>query len=444
MYKNKKKKRNRSMGYLNGYKKQNDLPLYRRNTMNYEIALNFVKALLNNFHLTFQTAGNPLALPHSPADLGLRQLLKPDIDYCEVSRQFAEICQPNTIYRTKDFSLCYYLIFRIPSETEPLFASIGPYTSTVVTRKVLIQYFADDSFPPDIFSQLEKYYQEVPYIADDSYLQTLIYTLGEWMWGSVDNFSIQDIPDLTMPHFDPSRPAWNTPRTAAEEPFVSMMALEKRYATEQELLDAVSLGQIHKADVLYNQFNHRQVEQRTSDPLRSAKNYAIVFNTLLRKAAQAAEIHPLYLDQISAKYANKIELCLAPDAVRMLQKEMMHDYCLLVQEHSLKGYSPLIQKALTQIDMDLSVDLSLYSLAKQLNVNASYLSSLFKKETGSTLTVYVNRKKVRHAAHLLHTTNMQIQTVAQYCGISDVNYFIRIFKKYMGKTPKEYRDLYRS
>ena len=93
-----------------------------------------------------------------------------------------------------------------------------------------------------------------------------------------------------------------------------------------------------------------------------------------------------------------------------------------------------------QIDTDLTADLSLYSLAKHLNVNASYLSSLFKKETGSTLTDYVNRKKVRHAAHLLHTTNVQIQAVAQYCGISDVNYFIRIFKKYMGKTPKEYRD----
>ena len=159
--------------------------------MDYEIALNFVKALLNNFHLTFQTASTPLALPHSPADLGLRQLLKPDIDYCEISRQFSEICQPNTIYRTKDFSLCYYLIFRIPTKTKLPFASIGPYTSTIITREVLLQYFADYSFPPDIFAQLEKYYQEVPYLSDDSYLQTLLYTLGEWMWGSVENFSIR-------------------------------------------------------------------------------------------------------------------------------------------------------------------------------------------------------------------------------------------------------------
>lgn len=407
--------------------------------MDYEIALNFVKALLNNFHLTFQTASTPLALPHSPADLGLRQLLKPDIDYCEISRQFSEICQPNTIYRTKDFSLCYYLIFRIPTNTELPFASIGPYTSTIITREVLLQYFADYSFPPDIFAQLEKYYQEVPYLSDDSYLQTLLYTLGEWMWGSVENFSIQDIPDLTLAQFDHSHPAWNELRTA-EEPFVAMMALEKRYATEQELLEAVSLGQVHKADVLYQQFTRRQMEQRTSDPLRSAKNYALIFNTLLRKAAQGAEIHPFYLDQISTKYAKNIELCLSPDAVGRLQKEMMHEYCRLVQEYSLKGYSPLIQKALMQIDTDLTADLSLYGLAKRLNVNASYLSSLFKKETGATLTDYVNRKKVRHAAHLLHTTNVQIQAVAQYCGISDVNYFIRIFKKYMGKTPKEYRD----
>ena len=41
---------------------------------------------------------------------------------------------------------------------------------------------------------------------------------------------------------------------------------------------------------------------------------------------------------------------------------------------------------------------------------------------------------------LLNTTNMQVQTIAQHCGISDINYFTRIFKKYIGKAPKEYRN----
>ena len=63
-----------------------------------------------------------------------------------------------------------------------------------------------------------------------------------------------------------------------------------------------------------------------------------------------------------------------------------------------------------------------------------------KKETGSTLTEYVNRKRVEHAIFLLNSTNLQIQEIAAACGIPDVNYFTKIFKKQVGNTPKEYRE----
>ena len=73
------------------------------------------------------------------------------------------------------------------------------------------------------------------------------------------------------------------------------------------------------------------------------------------------------------------------------------------------------------------------------NINASYLSALFKKETGVTLTEYINQKRMKQAARLLTSTKLQIQTISQYCGISDVNYFSKLFKKYAGKTPNEFR-----
>ena len=121
-------------------------------------------------------------------------------------------------------------------------------------------------------------------------------------------------------------------------------------------------------------------------------------------------------------------------------KEMVRRYCLLVRNHSMKGYSLLIRKVLTQIDYDLTADLSLKNLASQLNVNPSYLSTLFKKETGSTLTEYVNQKRIEHAIFLLNSSSLQIQMIAQYSGIPDVNYFTKTFKKIIGITPKEYRD----
>lgn len=121
---------------------------------------------------------------------------------------------------------------------------------------------------------------------------------------------------------------------------------------------------------------------------------------------------------------------------------MIHMYCFLVKNHSIKGYSPLVQKVIISIDTDLTADLSLNALASRMNVNASYLSTLFKRETGSTLTDYVNEKRIQHGILLLHSTNLQIQTIASYCGIPDVNYFTKLFKKRVGKTPKAYRELF--
>ena len=106
----------------------------------------------------------------------------------------------------------------------------------------------------------------------------------------------------------------------------------------------------------------------------------------------------------------------------------------------MKHYSKLVQHVILRIETDLTADLSLKTHAQYFNVNASYLSALFKKETGSTLTDYVNRLRIDHAIFLLNASDMQVQTIAQYCGIPDVNYFTKLFKRTVGKTPKEYRQ----
>jgi len=118
----------------------------------------------------------------------------------------------------------------------------------------------------------------------------------------------------------------------------------------------------------------------------------------------------------------------------------VHKYCLLVKNHSMQHFSKLVQHVILRIESDLTADLSLRAHAQQFSVNASYLSALFKKETGSTLTDYVNRMRIDHAIFLLNVTDMQVQTIAQYCGIPDVNYFTKLFKRTVGKTPKEYRQ----
>ena len=103
-------------------------------------------------------------------------------------------------------------------------------------------------------------------------------------------------------------------------------------------------------------------------------------------------------------------------------------------------YSLVVQRTILLIDSDLSADLSLKTLAENQNISPGYLSTVFRRDTGKTLSEYIRDKRIRHAEHLLATTHLQVQTVALHCGIMDVQYFSKIFKKHTGKTPKAYRE----
>jgi YesN/AraC family two-component response regulator len=215
---------------------------------------------------------------------------------------------------------------------------------------------------------------------------------------------------------------------------------EDRYNLENKMLAAVAKGDTDKIKTITPIISAHNLEQRLSDNLRNTKNYAIIMNTLLRKAAESGGVHPIYIDKTSSRFAAKIENLRGVEQAGELMAEMMDGYCKLVKKHSTKSYALPVQKAITVIEYDLTADLSLGGIAEMLDINPSYLSTIFKKETGETLTEYVNRKRMSAAKHLLETTRLQIQTVAQQCGILDVHYFSRMFKKYTGVTPKMYRD----
>lgn len=84
-------------------------------------------------------------------------------------------------------------------------------------------------------------------------------------------------------------------------------------------------------------------------------------------------------------------------------------------------------------------DLSLKCLAEEYSVNPSYLSALFKKEMGMTITAFINEQRMKQAVLYLNSTSLRIQTIATEVGFTDLNYFSKVFKKYTGITPSDYR-----
>lgn len=397
--------------------------------MDYESELKYLLSLLDNFELGHTIISrDDEEMPE--LDGGLRRKITGDpMSRDELFNVLTNV-RREEIYINEDEFGCTYALLRIDEEK---FIIIGPFLEEPMTAAALNKFMTVSKIPEILYPQFEKHYSALP-VVPTSVLLKLINPFAEALWETSDEIRVEftsfQMRELDRDDFD---------SLAGEEgdAMIRVRTIEKIYEQENRLMQMVSRGQINRAVMLVDkQF---AVEPRIPDKLRNQKNYMVIFNTLLRKAAEAGSVPAYQIDKTSSKYARRIEAASSLDELYRLQKAMVRGYCMLVNNYSMKDYSLLIRRALTYIDIDITGDLSLKKIASELSVNASYLSTLFKRETGCTLTEYVNRKRVEHAIFLLNTTNLQIQDIAESCGILDVNYFTKIFKKYTEQTPKEYR-----
>lgn len=104
-----------------------------------------------------------------------------------------------------------------------------------------------------------------------------------------------------------------------------------------------------------------------------------------------------------------------------------HSQGKTVRHQTVKTILELVER---EIDQDLTLD----TVADRLYVNASYLSRLFKQETGKTFTQHVLGRKMEQARMCL-MEGCQVQETAYQLGYKDVSYFIKVFRKYWGTTP---------
>ncbi len=214
-------------------------------------------------------------------------------------------------------------------------------------------------------------------------------------------------------------------------------AIEKRYERERMMMDAVARGD-DKAVLLMGRFELN----RLPNHMRNQKNLMIILNTLLRKAVEHAKVHPLYIDEISGKWALRIENAQTVGELDELYYQIILDYCALVRKHSLAGYTSNVRAAINFIQFNISEpDLSLKTIAGAVKTNASYLSHQFNQEVGISIPEYIARMRIEEAQVLLvGNIDFPVGRIAAAVGFQDVNYFSKIFKKIAGCTPSAYRQ----
>lgn len=122
-------------------------------------------------------------------------------------------------------------------------------------------------------------------------------------------------------------------------------------------------------------------------------------------------------------------------------KETIVEFILSFTKQSGKKNTSLIgQTVVSYLHNNYSKKISLESVADAVHVTPSYLSTLFKQQTGLNLIEYLNRYRIENSKALLGDINLKIYEVAYQVGFQDEKYFYLLFKRYTGLTAMQYRN----
>ena len=174
--------------------------------------------------------------------------------------------------------------------------------------------------------------------------------------------------------------------------------------------------------------------------LRQLKNTFIVSVTLASRAAIRGGMREEDAFTLSDGYIQRVELLSEHSKIMNLQYNMILEFTEQVEKLHL-GHHPtkLATDVANYVRHHLSEPISTEKMAEEFYLSRPYLSAKFRQETGETLTDFILREKTEEAKRLLRYSDKSASAIGSYLGFSSHGHFIRVFKKYAGMTPNEYR-----
>jgi len=148
-------------------------------------------------------------------------------------------------------------------------------------------------------------------------------------------------------------------------------------------------------------------------------------------------------EHFAEKTGEKFWLCTDTQGVlQLLRQDISQELRRLGDERSQREMRP-ITEAKRYIQQHYQEALRLEDVSSAVGFNATYFSTLFKKETGQNFTDYLTELRINKSKELLCGDKLSVQDVAEMVGYRDLKYFSRLFKKTTGVSPSDYKKLYK-
>lgn len=223
--------------------------------------------------------------------------------------------------------------------------------------------------------------------------------------------------------------------------------IEHRAATEELLFyQAVASGNVEA--VKKNCEQERFVEQEgvgvlSRNPVTNLKYHFVITTAMITRICKQNGMELEQAFRLSDFYIQKLDDIHTVEGVQSLHDEMVIDYAEKMRRYSRSDTnSKHINACKEYIYSHIKERITIEDLADEFGVSAGYLSRLFKKQTGVSVSAYIREQKIGIAKNLLRFSDYSMIDIANRLSFSSQSHFIQQFRESVGMTPKKYRDEY--
>ena len=179
----------------------------------------------------------------------------------------------------------------------------------------------------------------------------------------------------------------------------------------------------------------------SKNPVQNSKFHFVILAAMITRFCVEAGLDREEAYNMSDIYIQKADECTTLSQIDELQAEMIFFYTNRMKTAKNKSsYSKHVSKCIDYIYDNLNKKISVEGIADYLKISPSYLSKLFAKEVGDSLSNYIRLRKLEAAANMLQYTDYEISEISEYFNFSSQSHFTTLFQNKYKMTPKKFRD----
>ena len=181
----------------------------------------------------------------------------------------------------------------------------------------------------------------------------------------------------------------------------------------------------------------------SKNPVTNLKYHFVITTAMITRLCRQNGMELEQAFRLSDFYIQKLDEIYSIEGIHTLHDEMVMDYTEKMKRYFQNNInSKHISACKEYIYSHIKQRITIEDLADEIGVSANYLSRLFKKETGISVSSYIREKKIELAKNLLKFSEYSMSEIAYRLSFSSQSHFIQQFRDVVGMTPKKYRDLH--